>query len=625
MKAVLTLTAIFTSSLIYALSATESRPVAEHMLEVNAQWQHHRAPLGLLTFENDIARIQHHLFLVHQELSSISVHHLTIQQRLKREALLDTLLTYAKTAKFPRNTGHAERTPYFIDQYGTACAVGYLILASGNKATADFLSQNFNYNFLVDMPKEPIVQWANQHGFEFSELQWIQPAYEYYPTLRFLPVDEGIDGVVYKTVYISEEQMTCIGGDFTNNGYSNFRCYDGNDVKYETLLDGVQGVVHDFEPLQEGEFAVAGSFELGDDSKRGVAKVSAGSRTYIDINGLDYSSHAVVSDGSEALFDAEFGSMSGLFQSAFSVGTAQEILQVNGTILTVVKHDGYVIIGGEFTEVTTAQGTQSFYNFVAWKDSSLYSLDCPFDQKVRAIRSINGTLYVAGDCEPTEPNTSCVLSWDGTSWSSIFDSLSIEELALSNQGVAWFNDVVWFENALILGGNIEYESAGSFAYSLAKHLIKVSEEGQISPYGYLNGQVHSAAPTSSGDLMIGGMFTSHTYGAEGGGWMQYAHFAVPYLAVSADDLTAANEIDPSNGTVSIYPVPASENISVDIGQKVMDWVIRDITGKQVWVESQSVEEGVDMKVSSLSPGSYFIHLTDVHGTAHRGQFVVGPY
>lgn len=127
---------------------------------------------------NEIDLIQTHLLLVADQLSSKSTDHLTPSQHANRFLLLNELRVYAKQRTFPINSHHTTRIPYFIDDIGTACAVGQLIIKSGNRDLAEFISRENNFDFIEDMPHQTtLLNWANEYGFELNELKWIQPSY----------------------------------------------------------------------------------------------------------------------------------------------------------------------------------------------------------------------------------------------------------------------------------------------------------------------------------------------------------------------------------------------------------------------------------------------------------------
>ncbi len=162
------------------LSANAERAPLEHLLEINEQWKHHKDALPgnqSIQFTNDLDRIQYHLDLVISELSTNPPNSFGSNQIDKRNALLGELQEYSNRKVFPTNIYHSERTPYFIDDYGVHCAVGYLIKISGHEELALQISKEHNYEYIADIKTEGIAEWTNEFGFTIDELKWIQPGY----------------------------------------------------------------------------------------------------------------------------------------------------------------------------------------------------------------------------------------------------------------------------------------------------------------------------------------------------------------------------------------------------------------------------------------------------------------
>ena len=129
--------------------------------------------------ENDISLIQMHLSLVEKILRSKSTDNLTKEQKNNRVKSLDILHTYWVNGVFPQNLYHGQRTPYFIDDFGTNCAVGEMVVQTGYNDFAQQIRQENNYLFISELnTKYPLLQqWANTYGFKMDELAWIQPGY----------------------------------------------------------------------------------------------------------------------------------------------------------------------------------------------------------------------------------------------------------------------------------------------------------------------------------------------------------------------------------------------------------------------------------------------------------------
>ena len=90
---------------------------------------------------------------------------------------LDKLHYYLLQKQFPRNTYHPGRRPYFIDIYNTPCAVGYLIIQSGNEALARTIARDDNYAYIRELKQPALAQWQKRSGFTINELALIQPSY----------------------------------------------------------------------------------------------------------------------------------------------------------------------------------------------------------------------------------------------------------------------------------------------------------------------------------------------------------------------------------------------------------------------------------------------------------------
>jgi hypothetical protein len=167
---------------LYALSHSASNANLKKLLiELNQNWEH----VNLVAldkdynFSNEVDLIKLHLSLVEDELRRNTPSNLSAIQKQNRIKCLDILNKYWNIGVFPKNTFHHERTPYFIDIYGTYCAVGYLIKETGFDQVAQKIHQENNYGYINDLKKEykEIDTWANEYGFTIDELAWIQPSY----------------------------------------------------------------------------------------------------------------------------------------------------------------------------------------------------------------------------------------------------------------------------------------------------------------------------------------------------------------------------------------------------------------------------------------------------------------
>jgi len=128
----------------------------------------------------ETARIRTHLATVERELRAKDVSSLTVAQRAARTRNLDVLHEYWIRGIFPRNTDFpGERVPYFIDRYGTRCAMAYLIEQSGHGDFVARVAAAHNNARIWELQDDPaLVAWLDQNGMTLAEAARVQPAYD---------------------------------------------------------------------------------------------------------------------------------------------------------------------------------------------------------------------------------------------------------------------------------------------------------------------------------------------------------------------------------------------------------------------------------------------------------------
>jgi hypothetical protein len=154
-----------------------------HLLEVNDQWKAMDPTVcddqHLVHFTSGTDRIAAHLHAVGARLSARTPRMFPPAALHQRHALLDTLNAYADRGRFPMNTALPGRSPVFIDDAGTACAVGQLMIASGHADLAQRIHEQMNLAYIRDIALPEVAAWASTNGFTTDELAWIQPTYEH--------------------------------------------------------------------------------------------------------------------------------------------------------------------------------------------------------------------------------------------------------------------------------------------------------------------------------------------------------------------------------------------------------------------------------------------------------------
>jgi hypothetical protein len=200
------------------LKRTAARPVTEQQLV-----QFHLTQTEKLLRKRDVAKMS-----------------AALQQARARN--LDVLHQYLTAGIFPINNKHIGRQPYFIDDYHTYCAVGYLMKESGADDLATDISRSQNYSYLADIHHEKLMSWVQQSGLSLDELALIQPSYGLWPScvVELHYNNTGTD----TNEYIEIHQTN--GGAKGMLGFDTVRFYDGIGTLYKTLpITDMQAIFSD--------------------------------------------------------------------------------------------------------------------------------------------------------------------------------------------------------------------------------------------------------------------------------------------------------------------------------------------------------------------------------------------
>lgn len=128
--------------------------------------------------QSEINRIKRHLQKVEKYLMSRNTSHLSHTLRRNRKYAIQYLREYRLRGKFPRNIQFpGQDVPHFIDSFGTACAVGYLMIRSGFFHVAQKVSKNENFAFVREIKTPEAHLWIAQSGLSVDECAMIQPTY----------------------------------------------------------------------------------------------------------------------------------------------------------------------------------------------------------------------------------------------------------------------------------------------------------------------------------------------------------------------------------------------------------------------------------------------------------------
>ena len=231
-----TLIALFLAILI-ANTVVSQANAYQQLVGVNSTWQiqpdvNNSLMAQSAKYLSEQQLIQFHLQQVEKLLRNRTVNNQSLAQQQQRAKLLDILHQYWIAGKFPQNTLHQNRQPYFIDDFNTYCAVGYLLQQSGADAVAKEIHQTQNYAYLADIHHPQLMNWVQQSGFSFDELTLIQPGYpgdypSYITEIHYNNTGKDVN----EYIEVLEEG----GMGFIGTHYDSFIFYNGNNQIYKRL------------------------------------------------------------------------------------------------------------------------------------------------------------------------------------------------------------------------------------------------------------------------------------------------------------------------------------------------------------------------------------------------------
>ena len=129
----------------------------------------------LMKFER--ARLRIHFHRVITFLQSRNTSHLPAEIQKNREESIEILKRYAKTGTFPINTCKRGRKPFFVDRFGTRCAVAEILEKREQNTLIDYVVKHDNNIRIRDLNEPNFLNWVKESGFTVAELGKIQQSY----------------------------------------------------------------------------------------------------------------------------------------------------------------------------------------------------------------------------------------------------------------------------------------------------------------------------------------------------------------------------------------------------------------------------------------------------------------
>jgi hypothetical protein len=133
----------------------------------------------------EVQRIRAHFDSVLVELPARDLSALTVEQRARRAALLETLRIYRMRGAFPRNYDFpGQAVPYFVDRKtGILCAVAHLLESTGRRDIVDRVAATDNNVWVAQLASDTaFTVWLDASGLTLDEAARIQVPYTQSPS-----------------------------------------------------------------------------------------------------------------------------------------------------------------------------------------------------------------------------------------------------------------------------------------------------------------------------------------------------------------------------------------------------------------------------------------------------------
>ncbi|PHR44771.1 MAG: hypothetical protein COA32_14230 [Fluviicola sp.] len=577
------------------------------LCQINKQWLNHEqdSPNAEVYFKTDEDAIQAHLFLVCNSLTKNTPSDLSDNQLESRLQLIQILREYAREKVFPTNLYHVDRTPYFVDDFGVHCAVGYLMSESGSKDLVAEIRANENYSYIADIKTPGVSEWAFEHGFTVDELKWIQPGYLPSPD-AIGPIGSGTNGPVNKVVQNNYNGELVLAGKFDSLDLEpclNIGVYDNNQLS--CLGAGISGKINDV-TIKGGNVVAFGELDFQGQIYT-MAIYDNSQWNYMNIPSRE---GAVATAGFSGGIGFEVAINHPTVQNAQEIwiqsnsGNWEKELTLNG----IVKKIGTSVFGrvfvGSFNEARTyddqgAVNDTVFTNNVFFREhygnndwNGISGVD--ISDTVNTFVGINNQIYFGGTASNDGSSSGVILTryLNNTLQPLLFaysfsgnDPVSINAL-----------DLIQTDGSLLIGGNFLYvPMVGTGGKNLGVYNVYSHSMSYIA---YLDKKVNGAV-FRNGQIYFGGDFRTNLSSTELNHLGKY-------------DTTAEVDNNSLNNKLKVFPNPFTDVIKIEGLTSKYTFQILDGSGRVVREGIISSNDS-SIQLGDLTSGFYLFNLKSEKG------------
>jgi hypothetical protein len=520
--------------------------------------------------------------------------------------MLDALTNYYAQAQFPINSNHRFRIPYFIDELGTPCAVGHLLIESGFEAVAERVSEEMNNAYVREIPYKELPMWAEKYGFELSELAWIQPGYP--PANKWSAV--GGSGANAPGHIIIEDTISgglIVLGSFTE--FNGVACHgavriDGNGT---TALDTFPLSGAKTATFYQGKLWAGGFFPgpMGFENNLMTFDGSKWKRSYVGFGPVN-SLH--VHDG-KLYAGGEFPSA--IFDNLAIYDEVNDgwmpFASFLGPIHAMTSYKGELVVGGNFSTWLSHISYIARWDGMEWQrlETGGDTLDAP----VRTLYTDGQTLYAGGSLADSAGQSHFGLAsinnpTDG--WHLMLPNYNtfFPLPALATAG-AYISDIQKSEGRLYLSGSFFAENGLTMGTNLGVYDSLFG--GFIDPIASFFGPVEDML-VANNKVYATGAFT----------------FPMGYV-VETDVLANGLPTDPRFEEVEVFPNPARDFVILrwDAYTQGMNLNLDlyDFSGRKMGASYELTNQSLRLDRGQLTSGAYAFVLKDGTQPVYRGRVI----
>ena len=570
------------------------------LIEVNNEWlnQSDVSPLEIKNIpKTENESIQLHLQLVERILRNRDVSHLKKEQQANRLKCLNILNAYWKKKRFPQNENCAARTPIFIDQYNTFCAVGQLMKESGFENVAREISQENNLVYVRDITNPKAVHWMKTVGLSMEECAWIQPGYA--PLTAFNTCGNGVNGEVTELHSLDTDLLVLgnfnrIDSSINAMGIAKWRKL-GGQYFWEDFSQGIDVEIINGSVFARSQFNAAieynGTLWLGGEQRFQSANSNA-YHLYRRVNSswqLDSSIRGKIydfeqyngklyacgnfSDSSGNYFLAEYDALLNTWQYLFPTFTINPMYDME-------VYNGNLIIGGGFNIQYL-----NCYNIFSFDGNTISGMYTGLRNTVHSIEVHQGKLYAAGIMKGSFDIYN-MKYWNGSVW---LDTNTFNINVKYGDHISCLKSV---DSFLFYGGSFQFQPLiGTYALNLMTNTYQ--------NWGAIDSTVNDIE-LFDGKIFLAGAFNKT------GWWSPNSN----HIAYIENFPTSVNTDFENQNKIVVYPNPTTNIIRIESSIEINQYEVFNVGGQMV---NSGKLRNNEIDFRALSKGVYFLKLKDYLG------------